>query len=523
MKVPFIDMLNTGSKRSRLYLQKNYPEFYDSLRTDVPLPEALYLYFHGEPKPCPVCGKKPAFISFSKGYSKYCGPKCANSDPAKKEKVKQTCMERYGVPCSSQAESTKQKARQTCMERYGQDYYVQQKVKRVQTNLERYGVEHGLMSPVVRERIKQTCMERYGVDNILQVPGHKQKMKDAVIAKYGVDNVLKLPQTWDKIHKTCMERYGFETPFESPEIQKQCAHHDTGIEIFIQTILDAHGIGYIREDPNVISPARVDFSIPSKKLAIEVNGTYWHSDRCKSPRHHLDRFQYCERAGWRMITIWEDQIIRIPEIVESVVLSKLGIYKRRLHARKCVITEIDSQCCSNFLEHNHIQGRTSSQVRLGAYINDELVGVMTFIQSRGCQGSKVRTAGQWELNRFCTLLNTQVIGLTSKMLKHFIRHHQPNSVISFSHNDISDGNVYSKLGFTKIGRPNASYYYIKSNVRYHRSNFTRAGIVRRWPEYDINDRSWTERQVMNDKNYYRIYDCGTQKWIKYFDNTEIPI
>lgn len=517
MKVPSIDVLNTGSKRSRLYLRKNYPEFYDSLRTDVPLPEALYLYFHREPTPCPVCGNKPSFISFTKGYSKYCGLKCANSDPTKKEKTVQTCTKRYGVPCSAQADVIKQKARQTCIERYGVNYTETQKEKRIQTNLTKYGVTYGLMSPKVRERIKRTCIERYGVDSILKVPEHKQKMKDAIIEKYGVDNVLKLPETWDRIHQVNLERYGTKWPFQSSEIQKQCARHDTGIEKFIQTILDSHNVMYNREDCGIISPARVDFSIPSKGIVLEVNGTYWHSDKCKSPHHHMARFQSCTEAGWRMITIWEDQINRIPEIVESVVLSKLGIYKRRLWARKCTIKEIDGKRCSNFLEHNHIQGRTSSQVRLGAYINDELVGVMTFIQSRGCQGSKQQVVGQWELNRFCTSLNTQVIGLTSKMLKYFIRHYNPTSVISFSHNDISDGNVYSKLGFTKIGRPNTSYYYIKSNHRYHRSNFTRAGIVRRWPEYDINDRSWTERQVMNEKNYYRIYDCGTQKWIKYFE------
>ena len=138
---------------------------------------------------------------------------------------------------------------------------------------------------------------------------------------------------------------------------------------------------------------------------------------------------------------------------------------------------------------------------------------MTFIQSRGCQGSKHHATDQWELNRFCTSLHTQVIGLASKFLKYFITQYSPASIISFSHNDVSDGNVYSKLGFKPIGNICSSYYYIKSNKRYHRSNFTRAGIVRKWPEYDINDKSWTERQVMNDKKYFRIYDCGTQKWL----------
>lgn len=514
MNVPSIESLNTGQKRGELYIRKQFPEFYESLpKDDRRFPEILYAYYHGPAPVCPVCGGKASFISFSKGYSKYCSTKCANSDPIKKLKTEQTCIERYGCKVSSQADEVKKKAKRTCLERYGEDYNEKQLIKRIATNLKKYGVEHGLSSPEIREKIKRTCLERYGVENVLLIPGQIEKLQAAVEKKYGVQNVLYMPEVWDKIHKTCMARYGARTPFESPDIQKRCAKHDTTIEKFVQEILDKYKISYIREDQNVISNVRVDFNVPGKKLIIETNGTYWHSDKCKEPRHHIRRFINAADAGYRILTIWEDQIIRIPKIVESVLLSKLGIYERRLMARHCIIREIDSKTCNNFLNTNHIQGSTSSRIKLGAFINDELVGVMTFIQSRGCQGSKKCVTGQWELNRFCTLLNTQIIGLTSKMLTYFIRHHKPISIISFSHNDISNGDVYEKLGFKKVGHINTSYYYVKSNKRYHRSNFTRAGIVRIWPEYDITDKTWTERQVMNDKHYFRIYDCGTQKWL----------
>lgn len=514
MNVPSIESLNTGAKRGELYIRKQFPEFYESLPKDGRrFPEILYAYYYGPAPKCPVCGNSASFLSFSKGYSRYCSSKCANSDPIKKSKVEQTCLERYGTRVSSQSDIIKEKTRKTCLERYGEDYHKMQLAKRIATNLKKYGVEHGLSSPEIREKIKQTCLERYGVENILLIPGQIEKLQAAVEEKYGVQNVLHMPETWDKIHKTCMARYGAQTPFESPDIQKQCAKHDTTIEKFIQAILDRYEIPYIREDQNILPNARVDFYIPDKKLIIETNGTYWHSDKCKEPRHHIRRFINATDSGYRMLTIWEDQIIRIPQIVESVLLSKLGIYKRRLVARHCIIREIDSKTCNNFLNTNHIQRSTSSKIKLGAFINDELVGVMTFIQSRGCQGSKNTIAGQWELNRFCTVLNTQVVGLTSKMLTYFVRRYKPTAIISFSHNDISNGDVYKKMGFEKTGNIGTSYYYIKSNKRYHRSNFTRAGIVRVWPEYNIDDRSWTERQVMNDKHYFRIYDCGTQKWI----------
>lgn len=515
MKVPAIESLNTGSKRGELYIKKQFPEFYESLlKDDRRFPEILYAYYYGPAPQCPVCGKPTTFLSFSKGYSKYCSSKCANNDPEKKLKSEQTCLKKYGTRISSQSEEVRQKASRTCIERYGVDYHKQQLEKRKTTNLQKYGVEHGLSSPIVREKIKQTCLERYGVENILLIPGQTDKLKAGVMAKYGVENVMYSEELRNKVKQTCLERYGVEYPFKSPDIQKKCHVHDTNIERFIEDILIRHEIEYIREDHNILPGARVDFHLPQYKLIIEANGAYWHSDKHKSPKYHLKRTQAAQCVGYCMLIFWEDQIYRTPQVVESIILSKLGRYLTRIGARQCIIKEIDGGVCNEFLEVNHIQGRTNSKVKLGAYFGDELIGVMTFIQSRGCQGANKTIEGQWELNRFCTKLNTQVIGLASKMLNHFIINYQPKTIISFSHNDISIGDVYGKLGFVRDGVPRTSYYYIKGKKRFHRSNFTRAGINRRWPEYDLNDKSWTERMVMDSKNYDRIYDCGTQKWIK---------
>lgn len=515
--------LTNPQQHKERYVQLHFPDEYAKIKK---LPgkwvEQLYRYEHNvivTPK-CPVCGAELKFKNATDGFATYC-KSCTGKSSAVINARTNTMLKLYGVP-----------------------HYTNRK-KFAETCKSRYGVSNPNHLPTVREKISNTNKERYGGIGFSSLT-LKQKTLDSIYALYGATNIRQAD-----LHESYPELIDFNGPEwmctcphlgcnkcqSKTYITNQRTHYtrkkegtelctnllpirnidtkDTSIEIFVRNILDSHKIVHIDNSFDIIPPKQIDIYCPDYHVGFEINGTRWHSDRFHSAKSALHKKQICETENIKLITIWEDQINRIPEIVESVVLSKLGIYKRRLCARKCTIKEIDSKCCSNFLEHNHIQGRTSSQVRLGAYINDELVGVMTFIQSRGCQGSKVRAAGQWELNRFCTLLNTQVIGLTSKMLKYFIRHYNPTSVISFSHNDISDGDVYSKLGFTKIGRPNTSYYYIKSNVRYHRSNFTRAGIVRRWPEYDINDRSWTERQVMNEKNYYRIYDCGTQKWILY--------
>ena len=69
------------------------------------------------------------------------------------------------------------------------------------------------------------------------------------------------------------------------------------------------------------------------------------------------------------------------------------------------------------------------------------------------------------------------------------------------------------LGFINDGSNN-SYWYIepKTLKRYHRTSFTKQTIVKRgWR--DKVDSSWTEKQVMEEQGYLRIYDSGQTKWV----------
>lgn len=474
-------------------------------------------------------------------------------------KQKSTMLERYGVENAGSSPELIEKATQTMLERYGGRWNASPEIKEktIRTNFARYGSKIPSMSPEIKHHMINTCLERYGVPFAGMALEVRKKMRETMLERYGVESIFCDQEKMSKIrlrnknqfintnphlirydgsnwvckcpHEKCnkCDAKEYITSCKIYNDRRRCSaeqctilnpighnNQSTGIELFIRDILDAHNIKYECNVWNRIAPYELDIYIPSQNMAIECNGTYWHSDKWKDRDYHINKKQACAATNINLITIWEDQFINKPHIVESIILSKLGIYKRRFGARQCKIKEITCKTCVEFLDANHIQGRTSSSVKLGAYIGNELVGVMTFIQSRGCQGSKQHIEGQWELNRFCTALNTQVIGLTSKMLQHFIKQYHPKTVVSFSHNDISNGEVYNKLGFTKTGTTNRSYYYVDSlNRRYHRSTFTRAGIVRKWPEYDINDKSWTERLVMDAKKFKRINDCGTQKWV----------
>ena len=193
-----------------------------------------------------------------------------------------------------------------------------------------------------------------------------------------------------------------------------------------------------------------------------------------------------------------------PEQTKSLILSKLGIYKRRIGASRCKIKEIPSKQAQQFFEQNHIQGRCKSTVRVGLYYKDELVGVMAFNK----RSSWVKD-DCWELIRFCTLCNTQVIGGADRLLKYFISHIRPAKIVSFSSNDISTGALYKRLGFQRFSRSLAYWYIGQDDLRrYHRTSFCKTRLA----TMGFDTSTQTEREIMEQLPYWRIYDSGTTGW-----------
>ena len=472
-----------------------------------------------------------------------------------KEKTKQTCLEKYGVDNALKSKKIRDKAKQTKLERYGDEHY-NNRDKCIKTCFEKYGVENVFQTDYVKERSKQTMKEKYGGEYTQTSLILKEKIRQNFIEKYGVDHQSKIPEVKEKILKNNRERYLKSHDFilrytEDGDWVCKCPHNDcnqccekeyiidaknyfsrkefniepctilkhvenipnknTTLEVFIQKILDKYNIKYETNNRTILSDKKeLDIYIPSKRIAFECNGTYFHSTAKKDNKYHLNKFNDCLEKGIQLITIWEDQIFNIPEIVESVILSKLGIYENIIGARKCEIREITPSECTMFLNENHLQGETKTNVRLALVYNNEIYSVMTFSKKSKLSGSNKINDREWELTRFCNKKFTSITGGFSKLLKHFIKLYNPEIISSFASNDISDGSLYEISGFKK-DKVTLSYWYIKKQgyVRYHRSSFTKNKLKQMG--YDIDGK--TESQIMETLPFYKIYDCGHTKYI----------
>ena len=486
-----------------------------------------------------------------------------------KDKIKQTNLDKYGVENTFQYEQFKDKTKQTNLDKYGVDSPMKLNVfkdKIKQTNLDKYGVENTFQCEQFKDKIKQTNLDKYGVEYIGSSKFIIEKRKQTNLDKYGVENTFQYEQFKDKTKQTNLDKYGVEyignskfiiekrkqtsltnlinqlvnvkfINFEGEKLKFNCVknhefliHRDLIIQrkrfdLDICTICNPIGthtsqsenkvLKFIEEldislekgTRKVIPPLELDMYIPSHNIAIEYDGLYWHSDKFIINDYHLNKTELCEKQGIRLIHIFEDEWVHKQDIVKSRLSNILGLTPNKIYGRKCVIKEVSPKDSKEFLDNNHIQGNVNSSVKLGLYYNDELVSIMTFGGLRKSMGSKSKE-GSYELLRFCNKLESTVIGGADKLLKYFIKTHKPIEIISYADRRWSQGGLYDNLGFTFTHNSLPNYYYVIGTKREYRFKYRKDVLVK-----EGFDPTKTERQIMIDRNIYRIYDCGNKKYV----------
>ena len=507
---------------------------------------------------CETCGKKLKIKTVS-CLSKFCCTKCAmssnqvqkkrkatiNNDinfwKKRQEKTKQTNIQKYGVEYASQSEDIKDKIKAS-----------------IHKNLNVWKERN--------KKIKQTCQLRYGVDNVYQLDSVKEKKKKSYLLHYGVEHPMQSKEIQDKIKQTNLERYGYENPFQDKtnifkqywnkilswnqyiiplfsEAEFKGKNHiykwkcvkcnnefeqkiyntkfmksisgymprcpfcypikKSGKEQIITDFINNLGFNVIRNDRKIIAPYELDIVIPEKKIAIEFNGIYFHSESIlHNPFYHLMKTELCEFKGYRLIHIFEHEWDFQQKIIKEKLKAMLGVEQEKVYARKCIVKEISVKEKNEFLNKYHIQGEDKSKIKLGLFYNNELAAVMTFGKPRFNQNYN------YELIRYAT--SKHVLGGAGKLLSYF-RKHYPGSIITYADRRFSNGNMYEKLGFTKLKNTEPNYWWIRNNEilsRYQTQKHNLKDILKE--NFDPNK---TEIENMIDNGYYQIFDCGNLIYI----------
>ena len=367
MIIPSYDEILKRNHNNKLFLLKNYPDFYHFIIDkysgySLSCPEMLYWYFNNlsEHPKCKICGKKVKFKNIYTGYCDFCSHKCCTLGTRQKakqtclerygvenytnpEKRKQTNIERYGVDCYTKTDEYIEKSKNTYIQKYGTDNFTkteEYKIKREQISLEKYGVtdysksdividnikkskikNHGTTSYVNLEKAKQTCLERYGVDSYSKTEEYIQKIKQTNIERYGVDCYTKTEEYKIRSYKTKKQN----NTFNSSKIEKQ-----------FEEYLKENNINYKTQYKSELYPFFCDFYLPDNDLYLEINAHWTHGghpfdstnneDQLKLEMWKQKRTNFYDNA----IEIWTKRDVLKRETAKKNNLNYIEVFSNKL-------------------------------------------------------------------------------------------------------------------------------------------------------------------------------------------------
>ena len=261
-------------------------------------------------------------------------------------------------------------------------------------------------------------------------------------------------------------------------------------------------------DRNLLNGKELDFYYPEHNLAIEFNGTYWHSETFKNKKYHQDKTIQAYKKGVHIIHIFEHEWndIKQKEKIISLIKRKIQTSKiRKIWARKCIVKEISYDESKEFLNKYHLQNAAYAQVYIGGYFKDELVGIMTFGKPR------FNNNYQYELIRLCWKSDVNVIGGSEKLFKYFKIKYTPDSIVTYCDISKFTGNVYIKLGFKTEVLLEPNYIWINPITD---DKMTRYQTMKhRLIKLGLGNKEQTEDEIMEALGYLKIYDCGNLKLV----------
>lgn len=496
------------------------------------------------------------------------GSECVWGNKEIRQKCNDTYYAKTGHRQPLDDPAVRNKIRSTNQQKYGVDAPLQNKDilhKSEQTNLDRYGYINPMQNINIQRKAQATCLERYGNTCYLQSDIGRMQTASAMESRY---NKHWYSQTadWKYMRMTDPAKLSNLVEFDTDPKSYILSHFD--VKPTLRELSDSIGTGteaaslrvnranctdlvaYVysymenevynaihsihpeivveRNTHKVITPQELDIFLPEYNIGIECNPTSTHNSSINTfdssasptaPGYHLMKTEKCEDRGIFLFHIFGSEWTYSRDIIISMLRNLLGKCDRKIYARNCEIREVAWSEAEKFLNMNHRQGSANSPIRLGLYYENKLVSLMTFGKMRASIGtsSKEDLSNCWELVRFCSELNTVVVGGASKLFKYFIDKYSPEEVRSFSDRAHTRGNLYEKLGFIKVRTSNPGYVWVdlRTDISYHRFCSQKQNIAKFLHDPDV-DLSKTERQIMIEHEFVQMYDCGTilWKWVK---------
>lgn len=234
---------------------------------------------------------------------------------------------------------------------------------------------------------------------------------------------------------------------------------------------------------------------------------------------------------------------------------------RRIYARKTKVKRIDAGTAIPFLQKHHLWSATKARYYYGLFLpsskgkigakttsdagsndNDELVAVATFSTKRKILRGTTVTRSH-ELIRFCSRVDSVVIGGITKLIRAFIKEQEPvDDIVTVVDRDWGPGDGWHAIGFETIHVSAPLFMVVKDGIRRHlvgagiknndvlgSSSATKSNEISTGRP-GIEEHVFEELASLNTheealnclerNDYYPVYDAGVERLVMSLSNAQ---
>ena len=367
------------------------------------------------------------------------------------------------------------------------------------------------------EATKKTLLQRYGVSCSLNIPAVEEKSAIAIKTRSYREFILNCKYDFPNFSEEFYcQNYDPHFLFEFK--CKKCGNlfysaHNAGMhkkcplcypkidgtskeeQELLQFVKSIHDGQIYTNTRTVISPLELDLYMPSKNLAIEFDGLYWHSDeQQKDNLYHLKKSKACESIGIQLIHVFEDEWIYKRQQVESKLMNIIGSSKYTFFASRCQTKEISEDDAKRFLEANDVFDGIVGNLNIGLFHNEMLIALMSV---------QLDCDRRLEVVRFCQKNYCNVKGCFQKIEQFIVEKYDPKQLVLRVDRRWSSCQDLKDLGFTLVDVEEPISWRV-------------VGDRSRMSEMQHKEICIVETIDEDFKNAPKIFDCGNYIFMKEF-------
>lgn len=185
----------------------------------------------------------------------------------------------------------------------------------------------------------------------------------------------------------------------------------------------------------------ITFGSGSKSLIFQIAG---------------EGFDFDRHTGETILPL--DQIVREPQKITALILSKLGL-NQTVFARSCEVKRVDKKQAAEFLDFYHIMNSTQSAYNFGLFNQNELIALASFSKGRKMNRLEEHQRS-FELIRFCCRTGITVTGGLTRLIKNFCNEKQAGDIMTYVDKQLSDGTSFVRAGFKKHSETEPNYFLV---------------------------------------------------------------